>query len=386
MRPLGLDDFADWVEPASPRLLCQDLYKRFSADPDLLSVPVVDDGLPLGLIHRSDFMMRLAHHFGRALYGRKPIDVAMDPDPLTVDRTLALETVQATIAGSRPCALIKGFIITDKGRYAALGTALSLIRQSLARAEERAAELSGALTAAERADAAKSTFLATMSHELRTPLTAVIGFSELIADEAFGPAQPVYVTYARNIRESGQHLLSMVGDILDFAKIEHGGVELYEEQVDLGEELERTARILSAQAARKGLSLKVAPSPSVSLRADPRILRQMLLNLAGNAVKFTTAGQVMLGMGLIDGAAVFSVHDTGCGMDPHEIDLALQPFRQLENGLDRPHDGTGLGLPLVKAFAEAHGATLRIESARGTGTRIVVAFPPRRTIPLADAA
>ncbi len=378
-RPAGLDDFADWVEPAHPAVLCEDLYKRFSEDPDLLSVPIVDGVRPLGLIHRADFMMRLAHNFGRALYGKKRVTVVMDADPLKVDRSLALETVQSTIASSRPCALIQGFIITDEGRYAALGTALSLIRQTLVRAEERAAELSEALTAACRADAAKSTFLATMSHELRTPLTAVIGFSELIAEEAFGPVDPVYVGYANNIRESGEHLFSLVGDILDYAKIENGDIELHEDTVDLGEELARTVRLLSDQASRRSIDLSCVQVSPVALRADPKLLRQMLVNLAGNALKFTDAGgEVRLSLGSTAGSVWFSVSDTGCGMEAEEIEIALQPFRQIDNGLNRSHEGTGLGLPLVKAFAEAHGAQLRLSSARGRGTTATVVFPKHR--------
>ncbi len=387
-RAPGLDDFADRVTPVGPRLLCQDLYRRFSADPDLLSVPVVDGGMPLGLVHRGDFMMRLAHHFGRALYAKKPVTVLMDPDPLTLERTVALESVKATIAGSRPCALIKGFIITDGGRYAALGTALSLIRHSLAQAEQHAAELAAALDAARRAGAAKSAFLATMSHELRTPLNAVIGFSDLIAEQAIGPIDEGYVGYARAIREGGDHLLSIVTDVLDFAKVESGEVELHEEVFDLREEIERAARILGPQSARRQVALDVMPGGPATLLADPRLTRQMLLNLAGNAVKFTPAGgHVRLSCGMdADGAAFFAVADEGCGMDEAEIEIALQPFRQIDNGLTRLHEGTGLGLPLVKAYAEAHGGTLALASRKGAGTTARVAFPERRSAAAERAA
>ena len=387
-RTLGLDDFADRIEPVGPRLLCQDLYRRFSADPDLLSVPVVEDGAPLGLVHRGDFMMRLAHHFGRALYAKKPVTVLMDPDPLTLDRALALESVKATITGTRPCALVKGFIITDGGRYAALGTALSLIRHSLVQAEERTAELAAALDAARRAGAAKSAFLATMSHELRTPLNAVIGFSDLIVEQALGTVDEGYVGYARAIREGGEHLLSIVTDVLDFAKTESGQVELHEEVFDLREEIERTARILATQASRRQVTLDVLPGGPAMLTADPRLTRQMMLNLAGNAVKFTPAGgHVRLSCGLeADGGAFFAVADEGCGMDEAEIEIAIQPFRQIDNGLTRRHEGTGLGLPLVKAYAEAHGGALTLTSRKGAGTRAEVRYPARRTIAAERAA
>ncbi|BCW88276.1 Sensor histidine kinase RcsC [Alphaproteobacteria bacterium SO-S41] len=388
-RAAGLDDFADWIDPCRPGELCQDLYRRFSSDQDLLSVPVVENGRPLGLVHRSDFMMRLAHNFGRALYGKKAITSLMDRDPLTVDRTLALETVQATIAGSRPCALVKGFIITDGGRYVALGTALSLIRHSLARAEERAAELAAALNTARSADAAKSTFLATMSHELRTPLNAVIGFSELIAEQTLGELDAGYVDYARNIREGGEHLLSIVTSVLDYAKTERGEIDLRDETVDLGLAAAKAARTLAPQAARRNVELSVreAPRPS-QVRADLRLTRQILFNLAGNAIKFTApGGRVEITAGHLDDARPFlRVSDTGCGMTADEIAVAMQPFRQVDNGLDRRHEGTGLGLPLVKAFVEAHGGHLSMTSVPGRGTTAIVIFPVTRAVEDQDQA
>ena len=387
--PNGLDSFADWVEPVPPHLLCQDLYRRFTLDPDLMSVPVVAADRALGLVHRSDFMMRLAHNFGRALYGKKPITVLMDADPLIVDRTLALETVQSTIAGSRPCALIKGFIIADGGRYVALGTALSLIRHSLARAEERARELAIALATAQSADMAKSAFLATMSHELRTPLNAVIGFSDLIAQEALGDLAPGYVDYAQRIREGGEHLLSIVTSVLDYAKTERSGVELAEEVFPLERIAAQAIRTFAAQAAKLGVDLTSCHvGPPCMVRADPRVLRQILFNLAGNAIKFTPAGGTIdIATGIDDrGCPYLSVSDTGCGMTGDEVAVALQPFRQIDNGLDRRHEGTGLGLPLVKAFAEAHGGELSIASARGVGTVATVSLPARRAAGEAVAA
>jgi two-component system cell cycle sensor histidine kinase PleC len=385
----ALDDFADEVEPVSPQVRCRDLYRRFKGNPDLLAVPVVDGTRPLGLVHRGDFMMRLAHNYGNALYAKRSVTLLMDTDPLVVDRSVGLEAVQATIADSRPCALVKGFIITNGGRYSALGTALSLIRHSLALAEERSVALQQALAAAESASAAKSTFLATMSHELRTPLNAVIGFSELMAEQSVGPLSEQYVDFARSIREGGELLLSIVTDVLEFAKAERGEVTLSETSVNLAEETRAVVRLLSRQALRAGVFLDaLASGGGVRIRADPRIVRQMLINLAGNGLKFTApGGRVTLEAGYdAVGGPLLRVRDTGCGMDEDEIRLALEPFRQIDNGLNRKHEGTGLGLPLVKTFAEQHGGTLHIQSARGRGTIATVTFPRERALDVATRA
>jgi two-component system cell cycle sensor histidine kinase PleC len=384
----GLDDFADDIVAANPSEQCQDIYQRFSLDPELLSIPVVANDLPVGLVHRSDFMMKLAHSYGWALYAKKPIRVLMDQDPLVVDRSTALETVQSQIAVDRPSALVKGFIITRDGRYAALGTALSLIRYSVVATQARSLELSAALAAAQSASAAKSTFLATMSHELRTPLNAVIGFSDLIAGQVWGDLDPRYVDYANCIRDGGQILLSIITDILDFAKIERGSVDLREGEVDLHVEAERIVRTLSGQAQTRNVKLSHASGPSPHVWADQRLIRQILMNLIGNGLKFTPGGgEVTVSCGIGQGRRPFlKVTDSGCGMSEAEIQIALQPFGQVDNGLGRASEGTGLGLPLVKAFVEAHGGTLTIESASGRGTAMTVYLPSDRLIEVLSEA
>ncbi|MCK6443881.1 ATP-binding protein [Elstera cyanobacteriorum] len=234
------------------------------------------------------------------------------------------------------------------------------------------------------ANRAKTVFLANMSHELRTPLNAVIGFAEIMEGQLFGPiGNPRYLDYARDIRESGAHLLEVINDILDLSKIESGKVEMNEEELDLVRIIQSVVRLLQHRAARAGLALHTDLPPAMpSLYADGRLLRQILLNLLSNAVKFTDAGgSVTISASLEEGGGLaLRVADTGIGMDPAEVPIALTPFRQLDNSLSRKFQGTGLGLPLVKSLIELHGGTLEIETALNVGTTITVHLPAERVV------
>lgn len=237
--------------------------------------------------------------------------------------------------------------------------------------------------AAELANRTKSEFLANMSHELRTPLNAVIGFSELILSEMLGPlGNDRYREYIRDIRQSGTHLLGLINDILDLSKIEAGKVELEEETFDPAEAIAATLRIIRERAQQRRIAL-TAPriEPSTKLRADERKVKQILLNLLSNAVKFTPEGGsvTVSGEWRSDGL-VIAVSDTGIGIAPEDVPLALEPFRQISSSHNRSYEGTGLGLPLTKRLVELHGGTLEIDSAVGQGTTVRVQFPPQRLV------
>lgn len=242
-------------------------------------------------------------------------------------------------------------------------------------------ELSRAKVEAETLNLAKSRFLATMSHELRTPLNAVIGFSHLIRDQAYGEIDPRYVEHATDIHEGGRHLLSLVNDVLDYSRIEAGKFQLNEQPLDVARILRGVQRLMQpmAEAASVGLLLRT-PDDLPPLVGDERAVRQVLINLVGNAVKFTQAGgHVTLSAELEpDGRLRLTVADTGIGMDPRLVPKALEPFSQLENGLDKSHAGAGLGLSLVNALTRLHGGTLVIQTAPGQGTAVHVRFPRDR--------
>lgn len=238
---------------------------------------------------------------------------------------------------------------------------------------------------AEQASRVKSHFLANMSHELRTPLNAIIGFSEVIRNQLFGPlGDPRYTDYIGDINRSGQHLLSLVNDILDLSKLEAGAIELSDDLVDLPVIIGDCSGLVRAQAEEEGLSLAIDVPPSLPhLEADEIRVKQVVINLLSNAVKFSRPGGCVRIAAYLteDGGLSLAVQDGGVGMNEAEIEIALQPFRQVESSVSRRYAGTGLGLPLAKSLIESHGGTLRIESAPELGTTVTVTFPASRIIP-----
>ena len=235
---------------------------------------------------------------------------------------------------------------------------------------------------AELANRTKSQFLANMSHELRTPLNAIIGFSEIIADDSFGPdGMPMYTEYARDIRDSGRHLLTVINDILDYSKIDAGKTELSDDINDIGEVISVSIRVLIGRAETAGVQVRQSVHDGLPpVVADALKLRQILLNVLSNAVKFTeSGGNVMVSAGLADDGGVdIQVVDTGIGMSEAEVALAFQPFAQVESTLNRKYEGTGLGLPITKSLIELHGGRLAIDSTPGVGTKVTVHLPASR--------
>ncbi|MDE2513996.1 MAG: PAS-domain containing protein, partial [Alphaproteobacteria bacterium] len=242
-------------------------------------------------------------------------------------------------------------------------------------------ELRRAKEAAESANRSKSLFLANMSHELRTPLNAIIGFSEVMQGEMIGPlGDRRYLAYAHDIHDAGAHLLEIISDILDMSKIEAGKFELDAEWIDLGELIDGVLHMVRARAREAGLTLHAAAAGLPPVFCERRALRQVLLNLIGNAIKFTPAGGRIDVAAKVtaDGGVAVVVTDTGVGIAPQNIPLALTPFGQIDLTLSRAHGGVGLGLPLSQRLAELHGGRLEIASTVGSGTTVSVTLPPER--------
>jgi signal transduction histidine kinase len=242
-----------------------------------------------------------------------------------------------------------------------------------------------ALTAdrAEHASRAKSAFLANMSHELRTPLNAIMGFSEIMKDQHLGPMTNArYLGYAGDIHASGRYLLGIINDILDLSKIEAGKMSLENaEEFPLRQALEASLALCSPLAERFGVTIQAQlPPEHVRLVAVDRMIRQIVINIVGNAIKFTPAGgQVEVrGAPTADGGYAVTVQDCGIGMTETDIEKALTPFGQVENRMTATHNGTGLGLPLAKAMLELHGGALSIRSVPLHGTTIALIFPASR--------
>ncbi len=243
---------------------------------------------------------------------------------------------------------------------------------------------------AERASTAKSEFLANMSHELRTPLNAVLGFSEVIKGLLFGrDAIDRYADYAANVHASGSHLLGLINDILDLSKIEAGKWQLKETRFSLIAQAREALCFIEPQAKQKSLRLLLDSPQDLTLIADERAIRQILINLLANAVKFTQrSGTVTVALRCLnDGSGQITVSDTGVGIAREDLDCVLENFGQGRHDVATTDDrGTGLGLPIVKGLVQAHGGGLRIESEVGLGTTVTVILPAARVVEAHEAA
>lgn len=236
---------------------------------------------------------------------------------------------------------------------------------------------------AELANRTKSEFLANMGHELRTPLNAIIGFSDMIRGQEFGPVKNTrYLEYLEDINQAGNGLLNIINDILDLSKIEAGKAELREDVVSVSQAIDSCMLLMRERAVEKGvtLSLDLANGPS-SLYADEQKLKQILINLLSNSIKFTpVGGEVTLRSRQDQSGYLLQVADSGIGIAPDDIPIALSAFRQVDSDLNRSFEGTGLGLPLCKSLTEIHGGSLEVQSEVGVGTTVTVRLPTERIV------
>jgi signal transduction histidine kinase len=267
--------------------------------------------------------------------------------------------------------------------FAVLGMLIFYVGRDRMLAEQQAknAALAEAARLAEEASRLKSRFVASMGHELRTPLNAIIGFSEAMKGKIFGPLGPKYEEYAATIHASGRHLLAVVNDILDMARIDAGKVELNETVFPLHDALTHCARLIGGEAARHGLTLSVKlPESLPAFRGDEAKINQIVLNLLSNAVRYTPRGGALMltAERSTGGSVAISVCDTGIGIPANELERVFEPFRQVENAKVKKSGGLGLGLNIAKAFADLHGAELMLESEVGRGTTARLVLPATR--------
>jgi len=263
------------------------------------------------------------------------------------------------------------------------------LEQTQKELERTSQDLVGALAAADAANKSKSQFLASMSHELRTPLNAVIGFSEVLCLQMFGPLGDArYRHYARDIRNSGQHLLSLINDILDLSRLDAGQGSLHEEALDLGKLLDDAVRMVEPQAAKASLNLTKAFARDLPrVFVDERRIKQVVINIVSNAVKFTPAGgTVSVTADASPAGIAICIRDTGIGMAQADVPRAFERFGQVDSTLARKYEGAGLGLPLARELIELHGGSLMLESAPGFGTTVTITLPARRVVPEPSAA
>jgi two-component system cell cycle sensor histidine kinase PleC len=375
----------DLVEPGptvGPQATGGEVLAILKRSPLTSIVAVVDDdGTVLGALERDRILSAFAQPLWYDVYNRRPVWPLSNRRPLLVDRAVPLDQIKQLIAREYPGAIQSGFLIAENGRFAGFGAMAHLLELTVHQAQHRLIELDNARNAAEAAAAARSRFLATMSHELRTPLNAIIGFSDLLMMQVSrGEPAEKLGEYLGDIGSSGRHLLDIINDILEFSKLETGAVTLDVHEFSLEPMIASAVRIARGQSQTKEVELKAtAIDPVIVATGDERRLRQVLLNLISNAVKFTPKG------GKVEvstyrkpcGARIIAVTDNGVGISPSDIERVFEPFVQADANFDRASSGTGLGLPLSRKLMELHGGTLHLESKPGQGTTAIVTLPAR---------
>lgn len=340
--------------------------------------------LPMALSTSVNFILAAIGIFAlRPKVGFVAVLTAPNMGGTTARRLFAVAVILPPLLGFLSLTLMQHFPIENAGGIGLLATLCGLVlavavTMSASRLErmaealiERGHQLEIARLEADQANRAKSEFLATMSHELRTPLNAVIGFSEIMRDARFGPIDSRYREYSDDIHKSGLHLLGMVNQILDLAKVEAGQFTLQEERISLPELAADCLSLVRQRAAFGEVSVENrVPADFPPLRGDEMRLRQIVLNLLSNAVKFTRpGGTVTLDANLGEAGDIeIVIADTGIGMDEKQLAMALLPFRQIDSSIARRDEGTGLGLPLARTLIEQHGGTLILDSTPGVGT------------------
>jgi len=336
------------------------------------------------------FSRRIGKPAGQII-GLTPVEVrddltahaAMERDRRIIaglDQPGAFEEVLPSAGGKRRVLLTSKALLRDP-----TGRPNLVVTASLDITDRKAAEVAllQAKEEAEIASRSKTEFLANMSHELRTPLNAIIGFSQVMADQLMGPlGTPRYIGYARDICTSAQHLLGIIGDILDVSKLEAGKVELDEEETDIPALMRDVMQLVGERARALDVEIDIDMPPNLPrLRADSLKLKQVLLNLITNAIKFSEAGERVLLSALFDENGFhISVADQGIGMDEHEVETAITRFGQVASPWSRRHPGTGLGLPLAIGLVELHGGKLHIQSEKNVGTTVTFTLPRERAL------
>ncbi|MBK8160342.1 MAG: CBS domain-containing protein [Rhodospirillaceae bacterium] len=381
-RQLASDAVTIGPETTGAKVL--ELFRSNTALP-LLAVTDAE-GIVYGAVERDRLLSVFAQPLWFDVYFKRSIQALMNRQPLVVDEETPLDEIKRLITASHPEAIQSGFLVTRGGRFSGIGTMAKLLELTVEQAQRRLQQLDEARHAAEFAASSRAKFLATMSHELRTPLNAIIGFSELLLGlPGAGRDAPQLPDYIGDIRQSGQHLLGLINDILDYSKLEAGALTLNEGTFQLDEMLQSALGVTRGQAAARQVHLELVSTGPIPVLADERRLRQVVINLLSNAIKFSPSDAVVTLRAQRDlaGSPVIEIEDRGIGIKAEDIERVFEPFVQVENHLNRKNDGTGLGLPLSRQIMALHGGELRLISRPGQGTIAIMTLPPQSM--MADA-
>ena len=324
---------------------------------------------------------------GMHFTGMSAVTFIADPTILVSNSVINPFTLSVTVAAVAAFIVSQGLLVAvfDLHLSARVTDETRRMREHIAELESTKAALSMALAAEAHASHAKSAFLASMSHELRTPLNAVIGFSEMMLAQVFGPIGARYHDYANDIHNSGTHLLSLINDVLDLSRLDAGESELREEEFDLASLVAKSLRLVAAQALKAGISItdNCSARGPLMIRADERRMTQIVLNVLSNAIKFTPAnGRVTVRSAVTEGGVTIDIKDSGIGIAPTDMSKVFERFGQVDSSLARKYDGSGLGLPLARRLTELHGGSLNLVSAVDCGTTVTITLPHERLVDL----
>lgn len=377
MRVADIIETTDFVAPDAPGL---QVYSKFSENPRLLAIAVVDEGRPIGVINRARFFVKFGDTFGRAVYANRAALLLMEKQPFVVDADMNTAELRSLPLNSDNAALLEGFVVVKDGKFAGVSSVLALYRalqvENL-QLEELLRTLEESKRLAQEADLAKSRFLATVTHELRTPLNGIIGYAELLAED-IEEDHPRSAADAMSIKRLARHLSRLIDDVLEHARLESGAMPVNLESFDAAAWLKDEIGALKvfAQANRNELSVEIAPGAGL-VTSDPTRLRQCLHNLVSNACKFTADGAVRVRLGAArdyDGAQqlVLEVTDSGIGMSEEQMGRLFVPFTQADDTITRRFGGTGLGLAITRRIARALGGDVVVDSTLGQGSTFTV--------------
>jgi len=369
-------------ESTGPEQLVCEVAERFERDRDLDAVAIVSRDRPVGLIVQTDLFLKLSHQFGHALYSRSPITQIADMAPLVVSQTLPLDQA-IRLASERGAAHAYDnvIVVDDEGRFGGLlamseliehqSAALQRIREEEQLSRERASEL-------ERIDDLRTSFLSNVTHELRAPVNAMVGATELVAQAHEKRDHETLDQLLPMLLASGTGLRQLINNVLDLSKIQAGKMVAIPERVALRPLLEDIRATATALAGRAPVEIAVhADGDELSVETDPIKLKQILLNLASNAVKFTNEGRITIGARGFSGGCSIWVEDTGEGIDHDDLPHLFDAFYQVEDPTIKRREGTGLGLAIVRDLVQLLGARLRVESDRGAGSLFEIELPAR---------
>jgi two-component system, sensor histidine kinase len=379
-------DLVECGDPADPATSGGDIYERFNREPDTLAIAIVDaEGVPVGLVERNAFIMKMASPYGRALYAKRPISNLMDWDPIIVEADADVTQFTSEVLSGRSSDLLKGFVITHQNRFVGVGSALGLLKFANTHNLRH-------LHLAETALKERAVFLSVMSHEIRTPLNGVLSVAEILGHEL---EQESLRPHVNAILSSGTTLLRLLNDALDFFRGDAGNLDLHEDAFEVASVLAEAGALWSARAAQAGVTLRLGydGAPDLWALGDTVRIKQVFNNLIGNALKFATGGVVDVRLAarredlyvIVDG----EVSDQGPGIPADRLETIFTPFSQTEEG--RMQGGAGLGLSICRQLIEKMNGSIHAESALGQGATfrfnmVLFQLPSPVAAPSDDAA